>query len=262
MSGIPISFVLLAVMAVAAGSGRIAFAADDHDAKAAKDATRKLEDTPKLTVRGDVELKKPADQLRLRVGVVTEHREAAQALDANNTRMLEVVEALKRVGLSKDEYETGRFRVRPNYSRRPRQASPEWKPQIVGYEVVNDVLIKTHQLDMAGEIIEETNRVGANTIEVLGFTLAKPRTYRGEAIAGATKNALSDAKALAEAAGLDLVRILSIQLDQMSSPVSERMMQRGGMAMAADGGSAPPITPGDVTIRAGVTIVYEIAPTH
>lgn len=223
---------------------------------------RKLEDTPKLTVRGDVELRRPADELQIRIGVVTESREAAEALDENSARMMEVVDALKLLGLSQDEYETGRFRVRPNYSRRPRQAGPEWKPQIIGYEVTNDVLVRTGQLDLAGELIEQANKAGANTIEVIGFTLSDPRQYRAEAIAGAARNAAADARALADAAGLTLVRVLAVNLDSSPTPVRDMGAQRM-MAMASDGGAAtPPITAGDVTIRASVTMVYEIAPSQ
>ena len=85
---------------------------------------QKLEDAAKLTVRGQARLEKPADQLRLRVGVVTEAPEARAALAANSRRMNDVVKAIDKVGLKPDEYETGRFSLRPVYSRRPRQAPP------------------------------------------------------------------------------------------------------------------------------------------
>ena len=55
------------------------------------------------------------------------------------------------------------------------------------------VNIKTGKLDMAGEIIEQANKAGANTIEVLGFSLSDPRRYRAEAIAGALERPVSGA---------------------------------------------------------------------
>ena len=71
----------------------------------------KLLDLPKLTVRGEAELHKPADQLRLRVGVVTEDAEATAALSRNSQRMQDVVSALEKTGLTNEEYETGRFSI-------------------------------------------------------------------------------------------------------------------------------------------------------
>ncbi|MHC5007907.1 MAG: SIMPL domain-containing protein, partial [Planctomycetota bacterium] len=85
---------------------------------------------------------------------------------------------------------------------------------------------------------------------------ANPRTHRGEAIAAATTNARSDAGILARSAQLKLVRIISISLDEAGwrPPVSA---MRAGVAMA-EAQIAPPIAPGEVTVRASVTIVYEV----
>jgi len=229
--------------------------AEEHDMADA----RKLEDTPKLTVRGEAQLQRPADQLRLNIGVLTEDKEAGVALKQNNRLMENVVDALLKVGLTEDEYETGRFRIRPQYSRRPRQPDPDWQPKIIGYEVVNSITIKTKQLDLIGELIGAANRAGANTTDIAGFELSDPRKYRGEAIAEATKNALDDARTLAEAASLNLVRILAINLDSVPNRMPEMTFAARAKPMA-DMGGAPPITPGDVTVSATVTVVYEIAP--
>ena len=155
---------------------------------------------------------------------------------------------------------TGRFQIRPKYSRRPRQVPPDWKPQIVGFEVTNDLRIKTTRIDLAGKLIGTANTAGANSVEVTGFGLEDPRQYRAEAVATATRHAIEDARTLSEAASLDLVRILHVALD--SKPVQTTAPQMAMQARAMADVGAPPITPGDVTIRASVTIVYEIAPSE
>ena len=215
----------------------------------------KLEDVPRLTVRGEAELERPADQVQMSIGVVTEGNEAGDALKENNRIMKDVVQAIEKAGLSKDDYETGQFRIRPQYSRRPRQPDPEWKPQIIGYQVVNSVTVKTQKLDLTGKVIQSANEAGANTVEVMGFSLADQRKYRAEAIREATQNAKADAEALADAAGVKLERIITINLDQ--APMQPMAMHRAARAEADTG--APPIEPGDVTITANVTIVYEIS---
>jgi uncharacterized protein YggE len=251
------SCLLIATLAAMSLCAAAAVADDDDDDN---DDGRKLEDTPKLTVRGEAELERPADQVRLKVGVVTENREADEALQENNDRMRAVVEALQRVGLGEDEYQTGRFQIRPQYSRRPRQPAPDWQPQIIGYEVTNSVTVKTTKLDLAGEVIGAANEAGANTVDVVGFDLADKRKYRAEALREATKNAREDAATVADAAGITLVRILAVSVDY--TPPRPVSMDFGApaRAMAEGGGGAPPITPGDVTVTANVTIVYEIAP--
>jgi len=228
---------------------------------AASSAARAQDDKPeipKLAVRGAAELEKPADQLRISIGVVNDGRDATGVLQENSKRMAEVVQALQRAGLETGEYETGRFQVMPRYSRRPRTADEEWMPEIVGYEVRNTVNVKTKKLDKAAEIIDKANEAGANSIDSIAFDLADPRKHRAEAIAEATRNAMDDANVLATAAGLTLVRIMSISLDsaepQPPSPMSRRTMMAGAVAEAVT-----PIEPGDVTIRASVNIIYEIA---
>ena len=248
---LPLASLALAVSV--AGAAAPARAADGED-------PRKLEDTPKLSVRGEAELTRPADQVRLRIGVVTEAADAAEALKENTERMNAVIRAVAKTGLTEAEYETGRFQIRPKYSRRPRQVPEDWQPQIVGYEVNNSLRIETTKLSLAGDLIGAANAAGANSVEVAGFTLEDPRKYRTEAVATATRHALEDARTLADAASLELVRILHIALDStpVITPTADFAMQARAMADVG----APPITPGDVTIRASVTIVYEIAPSE
>ena len=98
---------------------------------------------------------------------------------------------------------------------------------------------------------------GANSIDSISFDLADPRTHRAEAIAAAAANARSDAAALAGAADLKLLHILGISLDEAGWQPPIPLMSAGRMAMA-ETAMAPPIEPGEIIVRAGVTIVYEI----
>jgi uncharacterized protein YggE len=221
--------------------------------------TTKLEDVPRLTVRGDAELRKPADLLRLQVGVVTEDPEPAAALSRNSRQMQDVIRALEKAGLDREGYQTGRFSIRPDYERRPRNAGADWRPRIVGYTVTNSLSIRTKKLELAGKLIEAANEAGANSIGAVGFDLADPRAHRAEAIATATTNARSDARTLAGAAGLRLVRIIAITLDDAGWRPPVPTMARAGAAMA-EARVAPPVEPGEVTVRAGVTLVYEVEP--
>ncbi len=216
-----------------------------------------------MTIRGEATLDKPADQLRIRIGVVTEDANAQEALERNSQRMTDVIEALKKSGLTDKDYKTAQFSIQPRYSPRPRNADQNWRPKIVGYQVTNTLYVKTSKLESAGELIQAANEAGANTIDSISFALANPRAYRSEAIAAATANARNDAQTLAEAADLRLVRIVSITLDGAHAPPPiqvRRGMEMAGLA-AADA-MAPPIAGGDVTVRANVAIVYEIAPRN
>jgi uncharacterized protein YggE len=217
------------------------------------------EDVPRLTVRGEALLQVPAERFRLRVGVVTESEKVERALEENTARMKEVISAMERTGLSRDDYKTSQFQIQPIWSPRPRQAPENWRSRITGYRVSNSLSVQTKKLKLAGRIIGAASDAGANSIDSIFFDLADPRAYRGEAISQATGNAIADAQSLAQAASVRLVRVLSLSLDNaVATPIVMRTEGFAGRAALAMDSTVPPISSGDVTVRASVTLVYEI----
>jgi uncharacterized protein YggE len=103
---------------------------------------------------------------------------------------------------------------------------------------------------------------GANQIEQLNFNLNNPQAYRAEVIHLATQNAISDAQALANAAAVRLVRILSLSMDQWQH--QPRFSHFSLMAKAGEANQAgveTPLEPGSVELQATVYMTFEIAPT-
>ena len=250
------------VHAVNISASQVAFAAPSlvqGDAPAPAPAVARHAVTPTLTVMGNAQLDKPADQMRLTIGIVTEGDDSQAAVQENSRQMNDVIAAMQKAGLAKEEYQTGQFQIHPRYSNPPRgHVDPNWKPQIIGFQVINRVMVKTKKLNVAGDLIKAATDAGANSIDSISFDLADPRKHRAEAIAAATGNARADAEALAGAAGQRLVRILSINLDSAPvQPMPDMRMMGSRMAMA-ESDVAPPIQPGEITIHASVTIVYEI----
>ena len=208
---------------------------------------------PKLTVRGEATLYKPPDQLSLTVGVVTQEVKAENALDANKNKMRSIIRNLEDLGLISSNYSTGHFTVHPIFSPRPKNASLNWKPSIIGYEVRNTVIIKTEKLNLAGEIIGTATNAGANSIDYIQFGLKDSNIYRDEAIATATANAIAQGQTLANAANLNIHRVLSISLDD-----AHYLPSTVKTFAYAKGLDTTPIESSEVPIRANVTIVYEI----
>ena len=132
--------------------------------------------------------------------------------------------------------------------------------EITGFRVTNQVVIKTKKMDMAGPFIGTAGEAGANSVNYVQFDIADPRKHRAEAITQAAHNARADAAVLAEASGVRLMRVLSITLDNAGwQPIRPQYEMARAPTTAGAAVAAAPLQPGDVTIRAGVTIVYEIA---
>lgn len=212
------------------------------------------EDVPKLSLSATAIIWKPSDELQMKIGVITLGDTAEGALAENSGKMTEMMASLQKAGLTKDDYETSQFSIKPTYTPYPQNPPANWRPSINGYEVSNSIHIHTPKLDMAGKIIDLANQAGANNISDVRFGLHSSRDYWTEALTAAGVNAVSDAQAIAQATGVHLVRVLSITLNhtEVRSPYldSACFMKAGGVA--------PPIEPGEVSIEANVSLVYEI----
>jgi uncharacterized protein len=212
------------------------------------------QDVPKLTLSASATIEKPSDELQMRIGVVNLGQNAQEALAENSSKMHQVIDNLHRIGLTKEDYETSQFSINPTYTPYPKDPPENWKPSINGYEVTNTVLIHTPLLDMAGQIIDVANEAGANSITDIRFGIHNARDYWSEALAAAGANGVQDAQAIASATGVKLVRVLSISLNH--TQVHAPQLNLAAMAKTRD--RAPPIEPGDVSITANVTLIYEI----
>lgn len=208
-----------------------------------------------LAVRGSASLPKPADELRINIGVLSQGKTAKLALEENSSKMNQLIGALKKAGLTESEYQTGRFSIRPLYNQRPKGVDNSWTPKVVGFEVDNSLSIKTDKIDQAGSIIDHATQAGANAINSIHFQLKNPQVYRAEAIQAATKNAINDANSLSAAAGVKLKNIRSLSIDNAQAlPTQQPYMMKSMMADSA------PIIAGDIAISVSVTLIYEIIP--
>ncbi len=108
--------------------------------------------TPKIVVRGEASVLKPADQMEISLGVVTVAETSSKALNENNQRMRDVIANLQGLGLSESEYQTGRFQVRPVYQKKDSKQE-DAQAKIAHYEVLNTIHLKTQKLDLADKII-------------------------------------------------------------------------------------------------------------
>ncbi len=213
--------------------------------------------TPKqLRVQAEGRVEATPDQLRLRLGVITEAAEAGQAVNENNQRMTTVMAMLDDLGLERKELATGQFQIQPQWSQPPRPTPANWQREIVGYRVTNDMWVHTTRIDLAGKLLGLAYQSGVNQVGNLQFTLADQDKYQQQAMALATQKALRQAQVLATAAGAQLGAIISLTLDTpggFSGPSS--LMTDARMMAAAD---AVPVTPGNVDIQATVTIIFEL----
>ena len=195
------------------------------------------------------------DEAALSAGVVTEAETAKAALDENNRRMAEVVAAFKDAGLADEDIRTTNVSLEPRYRYFEPRDGRQAPPQIVGYAASNQVTVRVGDLSRLGAILDLAVQIGANTLSGPHFGIEEPEPFEARARAQAVSKAREKAETLAEAAGVRLARVLTIEEGARCSP-EPPPYARMAMQEAAD--TAVPIEPGRQTIEVQVNVVWEI----
>lgn len=130
---------------------------------------------------------------------------------------------------------------------------------IAGYTITQSVDVKIRDFTKIGDIMSGVVTNGANQVGQLSFTLDDPTTVRNQAEADAIAKAKVEAKAMADAGGFTIGRLLNLQTGGSAYPiynyaVTSRAMDSAG-AVAAP---APAIEPGSQEVDMSVTLQYEI----
>ena len=214
---------------------------------------------PKLVVKGEASIFKPANQMEISLGVVTIGEDSSLALKENNQKIEQVVARLQELGLNDDHLQTGRFHIRPIYAKPPKDSDQTEHSKISHYEILNSIKVKTDRLDLADKILHEAVQGGANQIDQINFSLFNPQSYKGELIRLAAQNAISDASVLSEALGVRIIRVIHLSLDHWQNLPVPHLLSKG-YASGGNGSGFNVIEPGNAEIHAVVNVTYEIAP--
>ncbi len=245
----PVRLPLPAIPAVAMIAGLVLFAALVASPLAAQEA----DPIPRLTVSGEGSIDVVPDIAIVTLGVVSRAPTAGEALRANSVDLADVIATVLATGVAERDVGTTSFSISPVYQRR-RDADDNSPPKIVGYSVSNQIRVVIRDLAESGELLDKVVQAGANQVNGLSFDIDDRQGAADAALADAIGDARRKAEIMAEAAGVRLVRILSISTQGgRPAPVFER-----AMTMAAD--AAVPVMPGERQVTTHASVTWEIAP--
>ena len=203
-----------------------------------------------IVVSGFGEANAAPDIAFLSLGVEAEGATAAEALRKNSAQMEATLKSLRDAGVEKKDIQTSGLNVGAKYDY-SRDGSP---PRIVGYQASNTVSVKLRNLDKAGGVIDKAVGVGANRLDSISFGFADPKPLMNSARKSAVADARERAALYADAASVKLGQVLQISDSYAPSPGPVPVMAR----MQAAEASAVPISVGESTMSASVTIIYAI----
>lgn len=202
-----------------------------------------------LNVNGLGQVYLTPDIAYINIGVNTQGPSASDAVTTNKEQSNAVIEVIKDAGVDAKDIRTTNFSIWSN---------PQYDDngQISGttYVVDNTVNVTMRELDNLGDLLDAAVSAGANSIYSIQFDVADKTAATKDARAKAVENAKLQAQELADAAGVSLDTIQTINFFD-SGPIPYFEGKGGG---AATQSAAVPIQPGQLAISVTVNITYSI----
>lgn len=207
-----------------------------------------------LSVSAQAETTRVPDIAHLSTGVVTQAADAEAAMQANATRMTEVIAAIREAGVAERDIQTSGVNLDPQYryADASRQNQP---PTITGYEARNTVNITVRDIGELGETMDALVAVGANQINGPSFEVDDKESAYDEARRAAIEKAQARAQMYAKTLDMRVRRIVSISEGNggFGPPVPMMAMARMETAQADT-----PIAPGESTLSVNLDVVFEL----
>ena len=191
------------------------------------------------------------DTVTVNLGVSVDRGSAADALQAANSKANALIDTLTGAGVAKTDIQTGYVSVWPHYDN---SSTPD------GYSASNSVTAVIHDVSRAGPVIDAaTDAVGDGiTLGGVSFSIDDTSDLYGQARQKAVEEAKTRAGQLAQAAGVSVGAVLSMNESAQAQPYPS-IYDRASAATTAAAGSAPtPIEPGHQELQLRVQVVFEL----
>jgi uncharacterized protein YggE len=196
-----------------------------------------------VSVKATVEREVPNDTAEVRFSVTKERQGRGAALRIVAIRLRAVIAAVQTIpGIGPGDVSTGEITVR----RVERGKKPV-------YRASEGVTVIIHRPDLAGELVSAGVAAGATGTRGPNFFVGNREAAYDAALVEAMGRAKAKAEALAIAAGATLGPVVTIAEsgDVVPVPAAEPKSK-------ADAAPAPPVKPGNSTVTATVSAVFEL----
>jgi uncharacterized protein len=197
-----------------------------------------------ITVTGEATVAAAPDAAQIRIGVSSQGKNARAASDANVKDMTVVLAAIKESGVADRDIQTTSLSLQPQYD--PNKTGGA---RLIGFQANNQVTIKVRDIGQLPNILDRAISAGANEMSGIEFVVSEQSKLLDKARAEAIADARRKAELYANAAGMKVGRVITISEEGTVPPPRTFQAVRAGAAA---------IAPGEQTLRAVVTVSYEL----
>lgn len=203
-----------------------------------------------IAVTGTGKVYLTPDVATISIGVHSEDESASRAVETNTQQAEAVTGTLLDIGVEEEDIKISNFSIYPD-----QQFDESGNPLGTLYVVDNTVFVTVRELNNLGSIMGSVVEAGANSIFGIQFDVADKRKALSDARKMAVENAQVKAEELAQAAGVTLGEIQSInEFGGVPVPVFEG---RGGGGFETTAEQMP-VNLGQLSLTVEVTVTYNI----
>lgn len=200
------------------------------------------------------------DTATIRIGVRKEAETEKEAQAEANRVINGTIEAMKALGIEEGRMKTGRYSITRKYGRSSIGAASSWS-RPTGYEASISLTVTVTDFDLINQALDIATDQGANDIGGVQFSLSNEAEIYQLALQDAIRAARAKADAMAEAAGVALIALISLRENGGYSPVyfaaeADTASTYGSMGEAAQ--VQTQIMPGEMEVSANVTMIYAV----
>lgn len=201
---------------------------------------------PMINVSGEGKVKVAPDQASISISIETKGTKAEDVKRENDTKMDAVLKFIKKSNIAKEDYQTQRVSLNPNY---------DYEKKKHNYIATQTVQILLKDLAKYDELMEGLVNEGINKIDNVEFKSSKMTQLQSDARKLAVKEAKAKAEDLVSVLGQKVGKAILISDNSQTNPPQPRMY---AMKATFDAESAPreTLAIGEIEITANVSVSF------
>ena len=207
-------------------------------------------EAPVVVTMGEGVVKRAPDRAWVTIAAESRAKTPGEVQKLNADAMSAVMQKLKAAGLPAEAIRTAAYELRPEFDYANNRQT------LRGYVARNAVEVRVDDLPKLGEVLDVAVGAGATSVSGIRFDLKDRASAEQLALQRAVVDARAQADTAAQAAGMKVERVVRIEVHREASIAPPRPM----MAMRAEmaGSAEPPMAPGELEIKATVTVTAAI----
>lgn len=200
----------------------------------------------KLKVFGKGVVSIKPDAAEVIIGIKTENNQLEIAQEENANVTQQVINGIIGLGVLPKYIQTQNYNIRSNYD------FINGKQVFRGYEVNNNLKILIRNIELAGEIIDQAVKNGANNVQGINFIVSDQTTYYYEALRLAVTDAQNKARVMAD----------KLRVNLNITPIEINEQERGsitplGAVTFKEASVSTPIEAGENKISAEIEAIFK-----